>query len=208
MQISVLILTHNRPQLFERCIKSVIKANEYFPVDLEIIVNNDSNDIEEIYQSITSYHYKQSFYLGEIYKHLFDQASKEYVYFLEDDDIMLESFFENIASINADIIYGNYQPLLWDSSFIKFTNIKSITSKAEFLTNYNPHNFQFSQLVFKKHALKDQDFPTDNYLQNDFKIFQMLQGTFSITEKFFYKQTRDGFDAISSIYNKDPRWII
>lgn len=208
MQISVLILTHNRPQLFKRCIESVINANKYFPVDLEILVNNDSNDIEEIYTDITSYHYKQSYYLGEIYKHLFDNASKEYVYFLEDDDIMLESFFETIASFQTDIIYGNYKPLVWDSSFIKFANSKPVDSKIKFLEMYNPHNFQFSQLIFKKSALKNKDFPTDNYLQNDFKIFQMLEGTFISTGKFLFKQTRDSRDAISSRYNKDQRWII
>ena len=49
MKLSILILTHNRPKLFKRCIKSVIKNLPDF--DIEILVNNDSNDIEEVYRA-------------------------------------------------------------------------------------------------------------------------------------------------------------
>lgn len=207
MQISVLILTHNRPELFQRCYNSVIEAKKYFDVDLEIIVNNDSNDIVEIRNEFTKYYYKQNGNLGELYKFLFEKASNEYIYYLEDDDILLENFFETFSFQHKDIIYGNYIPYKWSKEFFNFFKQTNYTDKEKFLENYNSHNFQFSQLIFRKKCLNINDFPTDNYLQNDFKIFQKLTGSFIHVSDFLYKQTRDGKDAISSEYNKDERWI-
>ena len=47
MMLSILILTHNRPQLFKRALTSVL--NNLPDYEIEILVNNDSQDIEEIY---------------------------------------------------------------------------------------------------------------------------------------------------------------
>ena len=81
MKISFLILTHNRPKLFKRCIESILKQE--FDFDIEILVNNDSNDISEDYISsdIVSikYLYKQDQNLSNLYKYLFDLAIGEYI---------------------------------------------------------------------------------------------------------------------------------
>jgi glycosyltransferase involved in cell wall biosynthesis len=58
MKLSILILTHNRPILFKRCINSVLNNLPNF--DIEILVNNDSKDITEIYHDNVNifYYYK------------------------------------------------------------------------------------------------------------------------------------------------------
>jgi hypothetical protein len=179
------------------------------PADYEIIVNNDSNDIEEIHDHNVTYHYKQSDNLGEIYKFLFDQAQGEYVYFMEDDDMMHPNFYNSISLFDEDIIFGNYVPYKWDGSFIDYMKSRPQMDKEEFLEDFDPHHYQFSQILFRKKALAEGDFPVDNHLQNDFVIFQRLQGTFRITNTFFYKQTVDGKDNISfKEYCKDPRWTL
>ena len=55
MKLSILILTHNRPLLFERCINSVL--NNLPNYDIEILVNNDSNDITEIHNDKVNIYY-------------------------------------------------------------------------------------------------------------------------------------------------------
>lgn len=209
MKISILILSHNRPKLFERCITSVIKAYENYNCDIEIIVNNDSNDITELYHDKIDikYYYKQSENLGSLYKHIYDLVSKEYIYFLEDDDIMDVSFFKTLNEYSEDIFYFNYTPYTWSNQFIeffKYTN-NEFLSKEEFLNGFNDYNFQFGQICFKKKCLKN--FPIDNRLDNDFKIFKELQGSFRVINKFLFTQTIDGGDNISFEFNKDERWI-
>lgn len=175
-------------------------------MDIEILVNNDSHDIEEYYHEYIPiiYTYNESQNLGTLYKQLFDKASKEYVYFLEDDDIMCRDFFNNLNNCSSDIIYGKYKPANFDKSFISFFRHFGFV-KDLFLEEYDDHNFQFGQIVFRKTAL--DEFPEDNNLDNDFLIFKRLKGSFEIVSGIFYIQTRDGKDAISSTYNKDPRWI-
>lgn len=214
MKISVLIPTHNRPQLFQRCIQSVFAAHNHYPVDLEILVNNDSNDIEEVYMEGISvnYSYLQTDNLGTIYKLLYDSASKEYVYYLEDDDIMSVNFFEVLDKHNADIFYFNYTPYKVTRNFIQFFNYTKYyadNTKEEFLENYDDFNFQFSQICFKKTSLPSGTFPETNYIKNDFIIFKLLTGSFQAIDAYLYKQTIDGKDNISfKNYNKDTRWIL
>lgn len=209
MRISVLILTHNRPQLFKRCIESVMTAYKHWNVDLEILVNNDSNDIEELYIGYIKYEYNKSDNLSDLYRGLFEKATGEYVYFLEDDDVMSKEFFYEVSRYSDDILYFNYIPYQWHPSFISFfeyTNYR--VNKEEFLKGYDDHNFQFGQLFFRKVCLNINDFPDDNCLQNDFKIFQRLEGSFRPINKFLFRQTIDGGDNISfHKLNKDGRWI-
>ena len=208
MKISVLIPTHNRPQLFKRCIESVITAYKHYNVDLEILVNNDSRDIQELYSDLVQYEYNQSDDLSDIYRGLFGRASKEYVYFLEDDDIMSKEFFYEISRFKEDIFYFNYIPFEWHHHFISFfeyTGKKG--TKEEFLDGYDDHNFQFGQICFKKECLDIKDFPTGNNVHNDFEVFRKLRGSFRTIPKFLYRQTIDGGDNISFRHTeKDDKW--
>lgn len=49
MKLSILILTHKRPELFQRCLESALHM---LPENVEIIVNNDSNDIQKDRKSV------------------------------------------------------------------------------------------------------------------------------------------------------------
>jgi len=202
---SILIPTHNRPELFQRCIASVQRG--MLGADYEIIVNNDSRDIEEVERYNIKYYYMRNDNLGMIYKFLFDRGNGEYVYYMEDDDIMDPNFYERIKLFNEDIMFGNYVPFEWNKSFIEYMRSRPQSSKEDFLETFDPHHFQLCQIMFRKSALADADFPTDNNLQNDFLLFERLQGSFRVVNNFFYKQTIDGGDNISFSYlNKDPRW--
>ena len=53
MKLSILIPTHNRPRLFARCLLSVLPQ---INSDIEVIVNNDSNDIKPIEWPNVTYH--------------------------------------------------------------------------------------------------------------------------------------------------------
>ena len=44
MKLSILIPTHNRPKLFSRALHSVLNILPKY--EIQIIVNNDSNDID------------------------------------------------------------------------------------------------------------------------------------------------------------------
>jgi hypothetical protein len=191
----------------------VFTAYDMFPVDLEILVNNDTDDIVELYKSgvPTEYTYEVNDNLGIIYKSLFDRASKEYVYFLEDDDIMEPQFFAELSKHSSDIYYFNYVPYKVTTNFIRYfdyTKYYINSTKTEFLKSFDNHNFQIGQMCFKKTALPVEAFPVDNNINNDFVIFTRLQGTFKALPVYLYKQTTDGKDNISfKSYNKDPRWI-
>ena len=205
MKISILILTHKRPELFKRCINSVITAYNKFPLknNVEILVNNDSNDIKEIYSNLPIIYSYNNYNLGNLYFDLFKRANGEYVYFLEDDDYISEDFFEIFSQYNQDIMYFNYKPYKWMlhfTEFFKYTN-NVYKDKEHFLQNYDPWNFQFSQICFKKKCLND--FPTDDNLQNDFEIFKRLKGSFININKFIFTQTTDGGDNIS--FNKGKK---
>jgi len=208
MKIHVLILTHNRPTLFKRCIDSVIDAFHHYNVDLCITVNNDSNDITEVYTDMIKYQYKTSDNLCDLYLDLYKQSGDGYVYFLEDDDILSIDFFEVLDGYTEDIFYFNYIPYKWSTNFLSFfkQTIGDCT-KDDFMVGYNNHNFQFGQICFKKKCLDVNDFPDDNYIQNDFVIFKLLEGSFRKINRFMFTQTTDGGDNISFPYlNTDGRW--
>lgn len=191
--ISVLILTHNRPELFKRCLLSVLKI---VPTNVEILVNNDSNDIDEISHPQVKYSYYQNNDLSQVYKYLFDKAIGEYIYFLEDDDYMNKLFFEKIDR-QYDINY-----FYFISSDIKDT--------YKMLNNFELPSentlFQLSQILFKKSLVKT--FPEGNYLDNDWKLFQHIKNdSIKLIKYPAFTQTSDAKDNISfEEYNIDERF--
>lgn len=217
MKISFLILSHNRPNLFNRCINSILSnCPEHFKNNIEIIVNNDSNDIAEIESDITiRYFYNDSKNLSDLYSYIFDKSCGEYVYFLEDDDIILDTFFDNIIPNLGiyDLIMFGYVPYdFYNEKKFKIF-FKNIVKKYYSIDEYfniplNIKYFQFSQYLFKKNILDRNDFPKDNCLFNDYKIIWHLKyQKFLFINKLLYKQTTDAKDNISFIeYCKDERW--
>jgi len=197
--ISILILTHNRPELFKRCLESVLLAyensNTKYPI--EILVNNDSNDIKEIDNDLVKYYYESNTDLSVLYKNLFDKAKGEFIYYLEDDDYILLNFFNEI-NLNFPFNFLNF----------KLSDIREaiIEQKKEFKIPIENTHFQLSQLFFKKNLIKS--FPSGNDLHNDWKIFEQLrQNEIFLVKPITWVQTKDGKDNISDKrYNKDDRW--
>jgi len=178
--ISILILTHNRPKLFERTIKSVLDNLPDYLV--EILVNNDSKDIKEIEGA--TYFYEKHEDLSKTYKFLLDKATQEYVYFLEDDDYLLPNFFDNL-DFNYDINFINY----------KHENIQEAITRHYREFEIEEEDFQLGQIVFKKSLINK--FPTGNIVTNDWTLFKSLKGSIKLIPEVLWVQTTDGKDNIS-----------
>jgi len=197
MRLSILILTHNRPKLFTRCLKSVLSQ---LPEGVEIIVNNDSDDIEEIQHPSVTYHYNKFNSLCEIYKFLLEQATQEYVYFLEDDDYLANGFFN--IELNADLIAGNYCPTYDTKDMLEYMTLweTNCLSPSEFAGKINDEHLQLSQHIFKREKILKFEFKMDSDIHNDIRLvrYAASQSTSIQTlNKVFYYQTIDGGDNIS-----------
>ncbi len=216
MKLSILILTHNRPHLFKRCINSVLKNLPNY--DIEILVNNDSKDIKEIYDKNIKilYYYKKRKKLTDIYKFLYEQSTGEYIFYLEDDDYIKSNFFKSL-NFNYDVNFLNYLSkdiisnkknikTFYNRFFKKCKSLHKIHNLKDFLSIFEPVDFQFSQIVFKKNGIKY--WPTEDNIFNDYKIFKSLElETIIYISKPLWVQTTDGKDNISfKIYNKDNRF--
>jgi glycosyltransferase involved in cell wall biosynthesis len=204
MKLSFLILTHNRPELFKRCIKSILQFN--FNFDIEIFVNNDSNDICKIYDDNISiiYFNKVDSNLGNIYKFLFDQATGDYIYFLEDDDYLSKNFQKYFEPAFCE--FGIY-----DLFYMNYKKVNNLKNFQKFEIEEKNIDFQLSQILFRRNILSQ--FPNEllnNEIDNDWRLFQiLLNKTKSIysNSHIMYIQTCDGNDNISfPLLNKDNRW--
>lgn len=216
MKITICIPTHNRPLLFTRAINSVLSA----PCDhtVEIRVNNDTNDITEIHSDLydIQYSYIKSSNLSDIYKHLYEGATGEYVYFLEDDDYIHPSFFNNVG-VSYDIYYmlytscdhiSYYGPVEARRRQKLNDSLKEVHDHKTFISKYDDQYFQLGQIFFRKDKLID--FPRGNDIKNDYKLFSSCfkdVTTIKYIDKQLWVQTTDGGDNISfDTLNNDARF--
>jgi glycosyltransferase involved in cell wall biosynthesis len=175
MKLSILVPTHKRPEKFKECLKSIKQFK--FPFGYEILVNNDSNDIEEEYDDVKYFY--NNFELYQIYQFLYDSANGEYVYILEDDDLLLEGFIEVLNDIDSsDLHVGLYDI---ESNKVKIETLMNMIKKQDF------KYFQMGQMLFKKIPL---EFPTNNHVENDEVLFNNLKQIFKpkYHKKYFFKQ--------------------
>jgi glycosyltransferase involved in cell wall biosynthesis len=189
MKISVLLLTHNRPLLFKRCIDSLLHN---LPDSIEILVNNDSSDIVPVIHPQVSYFYFSDDSLSSVYKFLFDKASNEYIFFLEDDDFLVPDFWSNLSSSfdHSDLFYMNFITEKISDQVFPF----------QFKIESENNLFQLSQLIFKKNTVSS--FPSIDHLHNDWFLFQNILSNISFSNiKLIsipmFAQTVDGKDNIS-----------
>lgn len=194
-KLSILIPTHNRPKLFQRCIRSVI---DNCPKNLEIIVNNDSNDIEEVKQENVHYYYNK-LQLTDIYKFLVQKARSEYIYFLEDDDYLSKGFYSKISKFldsKNDLIVGKYYSC--DLSKTENTDILRISHLKNDFDIKDPM-FQLGQVIFKRSLFDSFEWFNDNDIHNDYKLtkYFLNKYKYKIVNKIFFIQTCDGKDNIS-----------
>jgi glycosyltransferase involved in cell wall biosynthesis len=204
--ISILIPTHSRPLLFKRCISSVLSQTTN--IQYEILVNNDSCDIEEIYDDRIhiKYFYNKYSDLSLVYKCLFDAAKYPYIFYLEDDDYMLPNFFTHI-DFSVDINFCEYVslPHIQENTQIALRNQKinrkySLCADAKtFINDADTEYFQLSQLcAFRKSLLNE--FPTGNNIENDLLLFKNISknaSSFNYIPKKLWVQTTHGKDNIS-----------
>lgn len=200
IKLSILILTHNRPDLFQRCLHSVLsQVPEGFPI--EIIVNNDSNDIREIEDSRVTYHYKQFEHLSHIYKFLLEESTGEYVYFLEDDDYLANDFFNKIPLV-GNLIAGNYMPCHDRENMLEYSmmNLTDVMDNERFVERLDYRRLQLGQHIFKRDTIIDFDFPDDSEIANDIILVihaARNAGDVNTINRVLYHQTQDGGDNIS-----------
>lgn len=215
MKLSICMLTHNRPDLFTRSINSVLKS----PCDYEyeIIVNNDSRDIQEIFcdSCDIKYLYHSHDDLSTLYSLVYNKSCGEYVFFLEDDDYILPEFF-GALSFEQDINFLQYISL----PHIQEVGISAATKRQklndhligesdydQFIKSFHAEYFQLSQLVFRRCKLIS--IPRGNNINNDLVLFQSFQSPSSINyiNRPVWVQTADGKDNISfKEYNRDERF--
>lgn len=184
--VTILILTHNRPELFKQCINSVI-SNKHFN-NIQVIVNNDSSDIQEICHDNIKYFYSK-LQVNDIYKFLYDQAQTDYIMYLEDDDTLLniDNIMKNLHL--ADLHIGLYLPYVSLRKVYQFEEqIRNIKNKT-----FNYRYFQLSQMIFKKSMVSK--FPSQYDNENDEKLLSNILSNNPLTEyykDFIFKQGVDG----------------
>lgn len=198
MKLSILIPTHARTNLFWRCLDSV---RPMLNGEVEVIVNNDSNDIvPKDYHPNIAYHFRKFDNLSQVYEFLLSKATGEYVYFLEDDDYLNNSFYN--LNLVGDIIAGNYCPTYETPNKLDFMRLfKDSVINANYFANIlNFEHLQLGQFIFKRSVIKDFVFPMDNNVHNDIKlVLHAAKNSEHVhtSSKVFYYQTIDGGDNIS-----------
>ena len=197
IKLSVLILTHNRPNLFKRCVASVILDK---PEWAEIIVNNDSKDIEEI--NGPQYFYEKHEDLSDTYKFLWNKSIGKYVYFLEDDDFVNKSFWGMIdgalKDANENNIMFTYIPENNKRLYFEYFPVIELEydlSGREAIDKTGEEHFQLGQVLFFKKSVSG--FVSGNILENDLKLFLKSTSKTNLVNKPIYTQTTDGLDNIS-----------
>jgi glycosyltransferase involved in cell wall biosynthesis len=215
IKLSILILTHNRPQLFTRCIRSIL--DQCTDISYEILVNNDSSDIVEVYDNKVNikYYYQKHYDISKIYKFLYEKSCGEYIYFLEDDDYLDANFF-SLLDFNYDINFLNYIQKSYIleygivgmfKRFIKpHVHLLDVHNTQEFLSRYDDTDFQLGQILFKRNLIKV--FPSGNNINNDYILFSSLTpSTIKYIQQPTWIQTFDGLDNISfEEFNSDERF--
>jgi glycosyltransferase involved in cell wall biosynthesis len=192
MRMSILILTHNRPKLFQRCLESALNN---IPIDVEILVNNDSNDIEEIQHPQVQYFYENPEHLSDKYKFLLDKAKGEHIYYLEDDDYLVTNFYNIVMPLlDHDFIAGNYFPT-WNNGWV----LRCVTSQTIEI-NLVGDELQLSQFIMRRSIACTFEFPKDSHIHNDQKmvthVYKNAKSAININKVLYY-QTTDGGDNIS-----------
>lgn len=170
--------------------------------EVEVIVNNDSNDIMEWKHPQIQYYYEQGETLSDVYKFLLSKATGEYVYFLEDDDFLVADFVETLT-FRGDVIAGNYMPTWNEKYAIQCSTMygtKTFKSPIDFIKATSIDDLQLSQYVFKRSCISEFPFPKDNNIHNDINLLLYAikdSKDMRTTKKVFFYQTTDGGDNIS-----------
>ena len=114
MEISVLIPSHHNSSILQRCIDSVVEAAQRCPsADIEIVIVAHNQSYEDITAKDISLHIypvedpEKNVSIGELRNTAIAKASKEYILFVDADDVLTEdAFTEFVKYEGLDIIQG------------------------------------------------------------------------------------------------------
>jgi len=175
-------------------------------MECEILVNNDSNDITEVYddQIPVKYSTYTSDTLTDVYQYLYDEARGEYVCYLEDDDYYLRHMFDHI-DFTADMYMTEYisEPLIKELGIYNATRRLTVNRRcdhsnpSEFFTTMNDRDFQLGQMIFKKCNV---EFPATDNIRNDIILTRRVaekMNTIKYLNGYRWVQTTNGQDNIS-----------
>ena len=181
-------------------IRSILSKKFLFDFEI-IITTTDGSKIEPFSDKKIKYFindFKDNW--GQYYKFLFEQATKKYIYYLEDDDQLLTDFSFLIQEPDYDYYFGKYKSHPKHeriSEVIKEFNTAKKFKTHEKIFNYfnTPEKFkafQLSQILIKKDIINTQNFPVSNNKYNDYFLFKNNPGRIKFIPKFFYLQGWDG----------------
>ncbi len=187
VDISFLILTHNRPKLFTQCMIELFKLLEKLDVTYEVIVNNDSCDIKEILSEHVTYHYNTCA-VNDIYKFLVDESNGTYVMFVEDDD-EINNISKIINDLNDfDLHIGTYSSFVTSRNAAQFIEMVRNKQNSTYIFEF----FQLSQMIFKKEFITE--WPTEYHDENDEKLLDNIMSNGAKVKLYnthFFKQGVD-----------------
>jgi len=209
MLLSILILTHDRPFQFRECLNSVLKAD--IDINFEILINCDDDSISQItIDSLTKdsylenkiklFNYSPDNY-GKIYKYLINKSKGKYLYFLEDDDLLITNF-SYLQNSSYDYLFCKRVPDFSREpgkviNYLKY--LKSFKDKKHtelfniFKTPEEFIYFQLGDLIIKKDTL--HNIPLSNNKYNDYYLFKNNIGSIQYLNNILYKQRSSHYNV-------------
>ena len=199
--ISFLIGTYkDRKRSVLDTINSILSKKFLFDFEI-IITTTDGSKIEPFPNKKIKYFindFKDNW--GQYYKFLFKQATKKYIYYLEDDDQLLTNFSFLIQESNYDYYFGKFKSHPKHDKIIEVIKEFKIAKKLKthdkifryFNTPEKFKTFQLSQILIKKDIINIQTFPVSNNKYNDYYLFKNNPGSIKFIPIFFYLQGWDG----------------
>lgn len=165
--LTVFILTHNRPVLVQKAIESVLKQK---PFDFTLIVsdNSDNNETEEILKT-KSYFDKINYYHINAngidrYKDLFSRTKTKYFMQFHDDDEMLPDM---VNSLYKAIVKGKYAAVSSNAYVVRNGVIAGVYNK--YGTNIIVRNLDFLVKAYAGNGLTP--FPAYMYSFDCISVF-------------------------------------
>lgn len=176
MDLAVLIITHHRAELLEKCLQSIeLQKDHTFNIKYHILINGSDSLAEQLLESknIPFIANEKPLPVGEARNLLLDRVASEYICFLDDDIILPEGYFHQAEQIistdpSLDIFGGPDQnapgssifqstlSLVMESFFAtgptnKRHKIEKTSSEEADEVSLTLCNFWAKPQVFKKH---------------------------------------------------------
>ena len=201
--VTILLPTH-RPQFFEQALKSVINNKKLSSVITQLIINCDDkvsddnclyvkkfrNIIEQYFPNYKIlYNSTKNNSINKIYFDLIKNVETEYFYFLEDDDILLNTFDFLLKEEKRKSYYIGLYKI--NKKHDQFSN-KELYDQIRNIKNIfklNPEDlpwFQLGQILFKTKKIKW--FPNKEHTYNDFYLLKNNPGSLKFIYQYFFIQ--------------------